>query len=244
MRAEAYAVEATIEATHWWFVGRRELFARNISTFGLRSDAPVLDIGTSTGTNLRMLRDLGMSNVRGLDFSPEAIRFCRMKGLGEVTLGEIGAMPFPDASFDLAVVTDVIEHVDDDRGALAEVWRVLRPNGKAILTVPAFKMLWGHQDDLSMHKRRYRMQELVSKVESAGFLIRERYYFNYLLFFPILLARRLMRRLPAGVDSENQINSPVINAILGAIFRLDVRTAKYVRPPFGVSLYLTVEKPA
>ena len=69
MDLAAYAVEAEVEETHWWFVGRRRLFGREINGLGLSKEAPVLDVGTSTGTNLRMLAELGYRRVVGLDLS-------------------------------------------------------------------------------------------------------------------------------------------------------------------------------
>ena len=241
MDLAAYAIEAKVEESHWWFVGRRTLFSRIIGRMRLPADAAVLDLGTSTGTNLRMLRDLRMTNVVGLDLSDEAIRFCAAKGFGTVRKGDITAIPFADASFDLVLATDVIEHVDDDAKALREIRRVLRPGGKAIVTVPAFKALWGPQDVLALHKRRYRMKPLVREAEAAGLRIASRFHFNYLLFAPIYLARRLLSAVPNRVRSENEINGPLLNRILGAVFSFDVWSAPVLRPPFGVSILLVVE---
>src|SRR5438552_10308354 len=117
MDRATFEVEAAVEATHWWFVGRRKLFSKEILGRGLPSDARVLDVGTSTGTNLRMLRSIGFSNVEGLDLDEEAIRFCAEKGFGAVTRGDILNMPFEDCRFDLVLATDIIEHVDDDNRA-------------------------------------------------------------------------------------------------------------------------------
>src|SRR5437879_5132075 len=114
MEQAVYAVEANIEERHWWFAGRRRLFASELRGAGISANAHVLDIGTGTGTNLRMLRDLGFQHVVGLDNSEDAIRFCREKGLGSVVYGDICAIPFPDGNFDFILATDVIEHIEDD----------------------------------------------------------------------------------------------------------------------------------
>ena len=145
----------------------------------------VLDVGTSTGTNLRLLISMGFEDVTGLDLNPEAIRFCAEKGLGDVKLGDIESLPFENETFDLVLATDIIEHVDDDARAVRELHRVLAPGGKLLITVPTFKALWGHNDDTSHHKRRYVATEVLTLIKSAGLHIRRNFYFNFLLFLPM-----------------------------------------------------------
>jgi SAM-dependent methyltransferase len=244
MDIAAYAAEAIVEKDHWWFVGRRQLFSRELARLTLDHHAATLDTGTSTGTNLRMLRDLGFCNVTGLDLNDEAIRFCTEKGLGHVQKGDLNALPFGDQTFELVLATDIIEHVDDDLGALRELNRALKPGGHLLITVPAFASLWGLQDKVSHHKRRYRMRRLKAKVETAGFIVERRYYFNFILFVPIFLARQIIRM--AGLDdhlkSENEVHSPCINRILLPIFALDTRLAPILRLPFGVSILMLAHK--
>lgn len=242
MENEAYAAEARLEKTHWWFVCRRRLFARELSRAGVAKNAAVLDVGTSTGTNLRMLREAGYLNVTGLDISDEAILYCRNKGLGLVRKGDVTQMPFDDGQFDLVLATDIVEHIDEDTEALAEIRRVLRPGGLALLTVPAFQQLWGAQDDISHHKRRYSMANFLSVVRVTGFRIIRRYYFNYLLFGPIWLARQLIRRSGITKRSENYLNAPGLNALLTAVFELDCRTSPKLMLPFGVSIFVLAER--
>jgi SAM-dependent methyltransferase len=236
VQLEAYAVEAEVEATHWWFVGRRRLFARELARAGLRSDSAVLEVGTGTGTNLRLLRQLGVREVAGLDSNELAIQYCRSKGLGDVRHGDIRALPFGDCSFDFVLATDVIEHVEADAEALGELARVLKPGGTALLAVPAFPSLWGLQDVVAHHKRRYRMQPLLQKMRAAGLEPRRHYHFNYLLFVPIWLARRLIDLLGIKRASENEFNSPFLNRVLSAVFTFDVVTAPVLHMPFGVSI--------
>ena len=182
-----------------------------------------------------MLRDLGFHHVQGIDQSPEAVRFCSEKGLGQVQLGDVCALPFPDCRFDLILATDIIEHVDDDLGALRELHRVLKPGSSLLLTVPAFRLLWGLQDEVSHHRRRYRLSDLLPKLLDAEFSVEKYYYFNYLLFLPILAGRRLVRLLRIELASEAEINTRWLNRILTLIFQLDVTTAPWLRPPFGAS---------
>jgi SAM-dependent methyltransferase len=235
MEIATYAAEAAIEADHWWFVGRRRLFSHIVEGFGLPHSAEILDVGTGTGTNLRMLRDLGFNHVAGVDQSPEAIRFCAEKGLGKVEPGNVCALPFPDRQFDLVLATDVIEHVDDDLAALREIRRVVKPGGHLLLTVPTFQILWGLQDQVSHHKRRYRLHQLLDRLRVADLLPQQHFYFNYLLFLPILGARRLMRIFKVDVASEGEVNTVWLNWILTLLFRFDITTAPRLRLPIGVS---------
>jgi SAM-dependent methyltransferase len=244
MDTATFASEAANDASHWWFVGRRRLFAREIAESGLSRSAKVLDIGTSTGTNLRMLRDIGFVQVSGLDLSPEAIVWCASKGLGYVEQGDICAMPFADGSFDLVLATDIIEHVDDDARALSEIARVLKPGGVALVTVPAFTLIWGLQDRVAQHKRRYRRPQLLARITGAGLGVETAYYFNYLLFGPILAARRLIDLFGVRLKSEADLNSTSTNWLLDKIFTFDVMSARRFKPPFGVSILAFARKPS
>src|SRR5689334_5039597 len=192
MDAETYAAEAETEETHWWFVGRRRLFAREISRLNVAKSAPVLDIGTSTGSNLRLLADLGFGRANGLEVSEEAIRYCRAKGFARLCCGDVCDLPFAGASFDLVLATDILEHVEDDQRAIGEIARVLRPGGRALITVPAFPSLWGLQDRVARHRRRYHMGQLRERLLAGGFAIDRAYHMNFLLFLPIWAARRLI----------------------------------------------------
>lgn len=242
MDTGTYAVEARVEETHWWFAGRRALFGREIGRLNLPSGAKVIDIGTGTGSNLRLLRDIGFCNVLGLDASDDAIRLCTAKGLGPVEHGSICSLPIADASHDLVLATDVIEHVDDDLQALREVNRVLAPDGFLLLTVPTFSSLWGLQDEVAHHKRRYRMGPLLRLIDAAGLVPVRAYYFNYLLFAPIWFARQVIRLSKVRLNSENEVNSPLINSVLTSIFQFDCWSAPVVHPPFGVSALVVARR--
>lgn len=245
MQESVYEVDARLEEHHWWYVGRRKLFSRLIREMGVPLSEPVLDVGTSAGTNLRLLRDLGFTDRMGLDSSEEAIRWCAEKGLGTVRRGDITRMPFPDGMFALVLATDVIEHVDDDLAALREAYRVLRPGSAALITVPAFPSLWGLQDEVSHHKRRYRLGPLLTRIRAAGFDIERDFHFNYLLFGPIWAARQVFRVYrPTSVASESEVNTPLMNRLLSAVFDLDIATAHRLSPPFGVSILVVARKPA
>jgi ubiquinone/menaquinone biosynthesis C-methylase UbiE len=171
-----------------------------------------------------------------------AVRFCMEKGFTSIALGDATRLPFAERQFDVVLATDTIEHIDNDRAALREIFRVLAPGGCAVIAVPAFPSLWGLQDDVAHHKRRYRIADLKQKIISGGLEIRKAYHFNYLLFPPIWLARRLISMCGIKRASEAEFNSPAINRLLYWTFLVDVRTAPLLRPPFGVSIMVIALK--
>ncbi len=240
MDVSTYQIEAEVEKNHWWFVGRRKLLKSLINELNIPVETRILDLGTSTGTNLRLLRDMGFVNYIGLDSSDEAIRWCKEKELGNVQKGDICSLPFKNNEFSLVLATDVIEHVKDDLLALSEINRVLNKNGIVIITVPAFQILWGRQDEVAHHKRRYLINDLKQKLIQTGFINSETFYFNYLMFLPIWLVRTFIRLLHVNLVSENQLNTTLFNYMLTHVFLVDVWSARKLKPPFGVSICAVV----
>ncbi len=156
MQAHHYPILYQVEETHWWYVGRRRIIRFLVERILPTLDNPkpkILDVGCGTGANLKMLANYG--RAEGVDISPQAVDFCSERGLDSVKLGAIEELPYEDGSFELVTALDVVEHLDDDVAGLREMRRVLRPDGRLLLFVPAFMFLWGVQDDVSNHRRRY-----------------------------------------------------------------------------------------
>lgn len=218
MEDSAYEVEGQIEENHWWFRARRDLIAKYLRKLDLNDHSKILDVGSSTGTNLRLLKQLGFQQFQGVDNSQRSVAWCRDKKLGFVSLGDAEDLPFPSSSFDLVLATDVLEHLENDLKGAQEMFRVLKVGGRAIVTVPTFQSLWGQQDKISRHKRRYRLKQVAQICNQAGFEIEEMFYFNFVLFGPIWLARQLLKRFPNRFESENQINTPLMNRVLYQVF--------------------------
>ena len=110
-------------------------------------------------------------------------------------------LPLPDDAFDVVTALDVLEHIADDRHALREIARVMKPGGLLLATVPAHRWMWGAQDEISHHFRRYSAPEMRDRVEVAGFDLERLTYFNSILFAPIA-AVRLARRNQAAAESR------------------------------------------
>lgn len=242
MNPEVYDVEARVSDSHWWFAGRRRLFSRLIRRLDPARSWRVVEVGAGTGANLPVLRATGAQRVFACDVSVEALR--RLGDQTTLTRADAAHLPFKSNSIDLLLAADVIEHLDDDRAALREFMRVLRPGGHLVLTVPAFPSLWGPQDIVAQHRRRYRQSPLLDLVRQEGGQVSTCFHFNYVLFTPIWLARKILLALDVQVASENQINTSMLNSVLTRVFFADVDTAPIVKPPFGVSLCVVAAKPA
>jgi SAM-dependent methyltransferase len=244
MQQHTYSIMYEVEEKHWWFAGRRriiESFLKRIcaelkpSLAGGASvrDPRILDIGCGTGANLEMLSQFG--EAEGVDVSADALAFCRQRGLQNVRQGEAEHLPFEDGSFDLVTALDVVEHLDDDVAGLSEMRRILRPGGYALLFVPAFMFLWGVQDDISHHRRRYTSATLQQAVGAAGLKIERFTYANITFFAPILFGRLLMRATGFRPASENNLTIGGLNGTLGRILGAESSILRHVNLPLGVS---------
>jgi SAM-dependent methyltransferase len=236
-----YDIEAKVESFHWWFTVRRKLLRLFLSSLDLPCGCVAVDIGCGAGSNLRILVSAGL-NAIGLDRSFYALSLARKKIKFPLLNGDLNNLPIRPKSVGLIVAMDILEHLDNDISGIRSFYEALKEEGVLILTVPAFRSLWGIQDEVTGHKRRYSRQEIVSKLRQEGFKIIKSSYFNFFLFFPIFLARRLIHLSGLKVESENKINSPIINSFLKTIFSLESYVLRCFSFPFGVSIFCIARK--
>lgn len=247
MKHEMYAHIHEIEQSHWWYVGRRKIILDCVRTaLNNRIEARVLDVGCGTGMNIVSVHRAGYHSVVGLDISVEALSFCQSRGLSKLVCGDAGTIPLRGESFDAIMALDVLEHLYDDEQALSEFVRLLSPGGALIVFAPAFRFLWGLQDEVSHHERRYTAKEVRSKVDASGLSIERLTYVN-LLLFPLIWAGRLILRLSGyrtPVLSENELHPRWSNGLLEAVFSAERPLLQRFDLPFGVSLLCVAKKPA
>jgi SAM-dependent methyltransferase len=233
---------------HWWFAGRRRIFARLLARYGPRGgQARILDVGPGSGVNLPVLGPLGKVTVLDLDLG--SLRSAVGAGAAAGVCGDAVHAPFTPGSFDLVCMLDVVEHLEEDAAALAAARALLKPDGIVLLSVPALRVLWGRQDVLSGHKRRYRKHELATAVGRAGLWIERLSYFNTWLLPPILLVRLLMRPFvgaSARSGSDFGLRVRFLDGVLRAIFASEASWLDRHDLPIGVSLLCVArrERPA
>ena len=242
MKKITYDIEWSLEKSHWWFTGRRRLLKALLSSLRIHRNSLVIDAGCGVGSNLSLLESLGFK-VIGVDSEFYSLSLFK-KRLSEVSLvnGDLMNLPFKSNSIGLVIATDILEHLNEDTIGIKEIYRTMKREGEAIITVPAFRFLWGVQDVVGMHKRRYSRKEFIRKMEQEGFKILRSSYFNFFLFFPILMARRMIHLMGLRIESENEINSPLVNFFLKAVFSLEIYILKYFSFPFGVSVFCIAQK--
>src|SRR3989344_1354262 len=245
MDTSFYKTYFKIEKEHWLMKVRRGIIQDNLSKYIQKKpkDVKLLDFGCGSGLFVDELGKDGF-DAYGLDNSEEAIKFGQSKGIKNI--GVIGSqkISFPDNTFDAVLSLDVLEHLENESWALREIERVLKSGGIAIITVPAYHFLWGVQDDVSHHFRRYTKGWLLREIKKSTSLeiIRSSYYNTFL--FPPIAAVRLLSRLFKwkGRESDYDLNSPFLNKILFFIFNTERKLLKKINYPFGVSILAVLKK--
>jgi SAM-dependent methyltransferase len=225
------------EDRHWWYRGRREVIERVIDGLELPPGAPMLDAGCGSGRNMVELARRGP--VTGIELSDTSIDLAREREAGEVIAGSVLEMPFESGRFQLAVCLDVIEHLEDDLGALRELRRVVAPGGSLLVTVPAYQWLWSGHDEVNHHHRRYTQRSLRRVAEQAGWQQVRSTHFNSLLLPVAILLRVLDRFSRKTTESSLDLWVPPhpFNWLLERPMRLEAAVIGHGgRIPVGLSL--------
>jgi SAM-dependent methyltransferase len=240
-----------LERWHWWFQGRRKILTailqRELARTPTAGTRRVASLGCGPAAGLDWLAEAlgGDGLVIGVDADPSgALRGEREKASAlprgvRFAYGRAEATPLRSGSFDAVLALDLIEHMDDDAAGLAEAARLVRPGGFLLVTVPAFQSLWGNQDVVSHHRRRYSAGDLSNAFERAGVPLGWLSYFNTALF-PAVAAvrwgRRLFGRANASVSDFDSGRPGALNACLTQLFAAERLALGRIRLPFGVSL--------
>jgi len=243
MNADEYSNLGRVEREHWYYAGKRELVRRWIGrTAGLSRDNLLLDCGAGTGLFAELMRPV--CRVRVLDDHAESLAILRTRfGPDEIIAGPATQIPLPASMADCVTALDVLEHIADDRGAVREIQRVLRPGGHVVVTVPAMMSLWGYWDVALHHHRRYTPQELRALFPGGDWEILHLNYTNVAVFPAVWLIRRWQRWRTPGKASrvEDMLPPAWANRLLQTLF-VQLGLVRGIRFPFGVSLLLVARK--
>jgi SAM-dependent methyltransferase len=215
------------------------------------TDRPVMiDIGCSSGLMLRLLRKefpgaavLGADLVRG----PLEALSRSLPGVPLLQF-DLTSCPLPDQSVDAIVLLNVLEHIERDEAALAHVARILKPNGIAVIEVPAGPGLYDAYDKLLLHYRRYRMAELIDKTSRSGLEVVNKSHLGFFLYPPFwVMKKRNQRYLGESEEIQKRVVSQNITTasshpIMDRLMELEAAVRRSVYYPFGIRCLLTCRK--
>ena len=236
MERIVYQQKAELDQRHWWYRARREILAALIRR-AIRppADARLLEIGCGTGHNLAMLGEFGQVDALELDDEARAFAEKRLgRSVMSAPLPELAGVP--DRHYDLVGAFDVIEHIEDDRAAIASIETKLKAGGKFFMTVPAHQWMWSAHDEVNHHKRRYSKATLRALIDGSPLELERIGYFNSLLF-PVAVAERLSSKLRRKDSADLSLPSAPLNAALERTFAAERHLVGRLPLPPGLSLF-------
>lgn len=235
------------ERDYWWHAARRWLVRRTLERFARFSpeDDRYLDLGCGTGIQLDEFAPQ-MKRVFALDYSSTALRLTRTRIEVPMVQADARHLPYQSNSFGLITCLDIIEHIREDMDALGEAYRVCKPGGWLILSVPALDFLWSEHDEAVYHLRRYALPSLKAKARHAGFEVVHGTYATALMLFPVFAIRLVSsftRKTVTPQGHDFPIPPAWINRLLIRIHAIETAISLRIPLPFGTGIVCLLRKP-
>jgi SAM-dependent methyltransferase len=247
MRAEDFESLYQLEEKFWWFAAMRRITDTIAARELAQPNLKILDAGCGTGFNLGYYSALNSHDVYGLDIADAALEHVRKRRFSKVTQASVTNIPFKSETFDLVLSFEVVTQTPPEAhdAAFREMIRVLKGGGHCLIRVPAFMWLWSSHDDDLQVRYRYKRDELQKKLELCGFAVEWTSYANGFLF-PVILARRLLKRAGIGGGSDVKPLPRAFGWLDGVFKAILSREAWWFksghRLPFGLSLICYARK--
>ena len=246
MHKSEYKKIYLLEDKYWWYRALHELIEYQVNKFRCtnKKDLDILDAGCGTGKLLAILNKYG--RIKGIDYSKEAIDYCKVRGLKNVEVADLCNYNFGEFLYDVITCIDVLYHsaIEDDIKILSKLYYSLKDNSLLILNLPAFDCLKRkHDTGAAGGERRYRRNVIIPQLIKIGFKIELQSYRLPLLFFPVLMKKYFEKS-----DKGNQVKSDLkelpffVNWLLLYLNRLENRIIGKANIPFGTSLFIVARK--
>jgi SAM-dependent methyltransferase len=253
MNPEEYEIMRRVEEEYWWYAALRSLVVQTVTPLVEQTPSPlILDAGCGTGGMAKILKEtLPSAGIVCMDYSPEAIAHTRERGLGLLARGDVERLPFPAESFDLVVSLDVLYTRGlDDRRAVQEICRVLKPEGRLVLNLAAFDFLRGEHDRAVNGERRYTASRVRALLRQGGLEAERLTYWNASMFPPVAAARlwSRLRSRAARADIRDAPRSDLkplpawVNRPLRSVVLAETVLLRRASLPFGTSVFAVARR--
>lgn len=232
------AAYADLYRRHWWWRVRERILVDRIRQLLDKParQARILDVGCGAGLFFDALEQFG--HVEGIESDPIAVEQSG-RWRHRIHLGDLETFA-AEAPFDVVLALDVVEHVRNPDTMLRGVAKLLAPNGRMVITTPAFDWLWTSHDRLNHHVKRYTAAEIRALVRRAGLDPIDTQYLFQSLVVPKLLMRTT-EALHAATPSVPRVPPHVLNRALETWFRAENAVAGWL--PFGSSVMAVASVP-
>ncbi|MBQ3311496.1 class I SAM-dependent methyltransferase [bacterium] len=227
------------EDVNFWLVSRKNLIVNLINKYTKGNFKKYIEIGSGSGYIANAVKNkFKNSKIMVADIYLSMLNLCN-RYIDKENLIQMNAtnIPFSD-EFDVIGMFDVLEHIDEDKVVLSQIYSALHDGGRFFVIVPQHKILWSKSDEYTGHVRRYSRKELIEKMENAGFKIEFTSSFMCFLFPLMFLSRFLKKFMPKNSDISDEIKiNPFLNKIFGFLLNIETKLIeKGMDMPFGGSI--------
>lgn len=233
--------DSTSNEVHYWHRARQKILKRwmqkHISQRDQKTKLSLLDVGCGRGLYLKYFSD--DYNCAGLEPEESLWKKARMINPKVWQTGLPLTTGMVSETFDIVLLLDVLEHIDDDVSALKSLKQVLSERGRIIINVPAHTWLWSTIDVVSGHKRRYTRRSITQVVEEAGFRLEQIRYWGS-LGLPLVFLQRVVWRARGKKDYCMYTPDSRINELLGELLYGEFYLTERINLPFGVSVLMMI----
>ncbi len=244
MDSQEYELMYQVEDHHWWYRGMETITRALLDRWIHSQTSRILDAGCGTGAAMTTyLAEYG--KVTGIDLYPQALEFCRKRNAPRLARASVLNLPFAPSSFELVTSFDVLYEraVASDITALTEIFRVLTPNGRLLLRLPAYDWLRGQHDKIVHTNRRYTKKLVKELLEKSGFTVEHLSHANTFLF-PLAIIKRLSERIfpPTHFQSDLSLNPGVLNNFLKFVLASEAPFVSKASLSYGLSVIAVGKK--